>query len=305
MPAPDNDNVRVNDTILLSLSSPPERAHEPPYPTRQVPSLPFGTSDTSVTIKQRLQACDSHCPEICLGTAKSKDDKDLSFILKLYIPSKMASSERFKVRSLDDSVKMEAEAYEKLAEFQGSTVPYFFGTHSINLSSGVKAYVLAIEHIDPGTPLAQIKVEIDNGTHSCTSEWLNPELWTSLFKPTVWTIITAHKRGVIHGNVTEAKNFLWDSIKRLPVLVGWRYVVDSDADGVSTSDNPNYLKIDELFNTALTLVKCPKHQDRMLKLIKDDVVIQEWLGKGICERLDAVLSTKMSGKNRGAPVSCP
>ncbi len=170
-------------TFAISLQAPTLPFCAKPS-TRPLPALPFGITAQYALVKP-LQAGVQYRSEVWLAVPceiehSHKDSPAAAVVFKFVVPSirgDIPTSDLDDEGFIDgrkfsfpfDAVKGEAACYESLADFQGSTVPYFYGVHRVRLwrilcarmsltpscqvlmPSGEPAWILALEWI-PGPP---------------------------------------------------------------------------------------------------------------------------------------------------------
>ncbi|TFK90031.1 hypothetical protein K466DRAFT_661100 [Polyporus arcularius HHB13444] len=201
--------------------------------TRPLPALPFGITAHYALVKP-LQTGVQYSSEVWLAVPSELQDSHFNspaaaVVFKFIVPSirgDIPTSDLDDEGFIDgrkfvfpfDAVKGEAACYESLADFQGSTVPYFYGIHRVLMPSGEPAWILALEWI-PGSPgsLYVLNKELRQGGDT---KYSNYGPFMRLFHSALSTLQSAHARNVNHADV-RAANILIDAVHNQAVLIDW------------------------------------------------------------------------------------
>ena len=134
-------------TFELALGADYSNATSPlsePRP-RAPPAVPLGTRARFI-LAEPLQTDYGYRSQVWLArlAATGDVDPDVTLVFKFIIPSYMQLPE-YDTAAIDIITGMyvfpevratkEATAYKKLAGFQGSTLPYFFGMHNVSIAA--------------------------------------------------------------------------------------------------------------------------------------------------------------------------
>ncbi|KAI0705064.1 hypothetical protein C8T65DRAFT_577765 [Cerioporus squamosus] len=226
--------LSASRTYTISLESPnaPSSTCARPSSTRPLPALPFGVATEYVLIEP-LQRGTHYRSEVWLAapSAQSNGSPAAFAVFKFVIPSRgdiptedlndngIFEDDRGRIFLFPyDMVKGEAASYESLADFQGSTVPYFYGVHQVLMPWGEPAWMLALEWIpSPPGSLYALNIALEKGEET---KYRDYELFMRLFQSALTTLQSAHKRKVNHVDV-RAANILIDEADDQVVLIDW------------------------------------------------------------------------------------
>ncbi|TRM67117.1 hypothetical protein BD626DRAFT_627543 [Schizophyllum amplum] len=169
-------------------------------------------------------------------------------------------------------------AYEKLWQFQGSCIPYFYGVHHITMPWEEKAYLLVMEYIT-GPSLADLQTAIDSKADGSANKYRDYEAYRTLFHKALDTIRAAHSNGVYHIDITE-HNILLDEENDRLVFINWQNVTIPWAIGPGAERNPYIVQeCHDMKHLLLAFFGSKRHNRRLVKYIKDELPdIDEYLG---------------------------
>ncbi|TRM67120.1 hypothetical protein BD626DRAFT_169382 [Schizophyllum amplum] len=215
-------------------------------------------------------------------------DHHVPLVFKFIIPSflKLPTTDLQEIHIIDgmylhpnDSVAYEVAAYEKLWQFQGSSIPYFYGVHDITMPWGEKAYLLVLEYII-GPPLADLQTAIDSEAEGpATKYYRDYETYHTLFHKALDTVRAAHSKGVYHVDITE-RNILLDEENDRPVFIDWQNVTIPWAIGPGAEVNPYIVQeCQDIQQLLLAFFDSKCHNRRLVKYVKDELPdVYEYLG---------------------------
>ncbi|KAL0070464.1 hypothetical protein AAF712_002296 [Marasmius tenuissimus] len=159
----------------------------PPLPTqttstlRPVPDLPFGIK-TKIELTKGIQTGTQYWNSQVCQLARV-ESSIVPFVLKFFVPSQAPNPSLLSINSEadfypEDKARVEVAVLEKLSDFQGSTVPYVFGLHRVEMPRGEEGFALALEYITPGTSLPRMVNDINDKDY--TGEFADFDNWKSL-----------------------------------------------------------------------------------------------------------------------------
>ncbi|TFK90030.1 hypothetical protein K466DRAFT_597266 [Polyporus arcularius HHB13444] len=219
-------------TITLEAPNLPSTCARPSS-MRALPALPFSVA-TQYTLTMPLQEGVGYRSQVWLAAQSGlfQNSPAAPVVFKFVIPSNGDIpdgdlSDKGVFTDMDrgryfifpyDLVKGEAASYRSLADFQGSTLPYFYGVHQVTMPWGEPAWMLAFEWI-PGTPgsLYHLNNVLTDGGET---KYRDFEPFMRLFHSALDTLQSAHKRNINHADV-RAANILIDEARDQVVWIDW------------------------------------------------------------------------------------
>ncbi|KAI4518466.1 hypothetical protein K525DRAFT_208464 [Schizophyllum commune Loenen D] len=239
---------------------------------RAPPSVPLGTPARFI-LAEPLQIDYGYRSQVWLArlAATGDVDPDVTLVFKFIIPS-YAQLPEYDTAAIDIITGMyvfpevratkEATAYKKLADYQGSTLPYFFGMHNVTLPHGEVAYLLVSEYVVGPILLAvQAKIDAPDASPTITKFW-EYDQYFALFCEAVTTLREAHSRGAYHCDIKEA-HIIVDENNGHPVLIDWE---NKDHSLSGQADEPRPLQAQVWYDMRKLLsafFDCRRHNKRL------------------------------------------
>ncbi|KAI5885149.1 uncharacterized protein SCHCODRAFT_02594471 [Schizophyllum commune H4-8] len=254
-----------------SNARPPLNEPRPRVP----PFVPLGTPARFLLVEP-LQTDYGYRSQVWLArlaTTGADVDPDVTLVFKFIIPSYTQLPE-YDITSADIIMGLyvfpevramkEATAYKKLADFQGSTIPYFFGMHNVTLPHGEVAYLLVFEYI-VGPTLQEVQAQIDAlDASSLTTKFWNYEQYIGLFLEAVTTLREAHDRDAYHCDIKEA-HIIVDENNGHPVLIDWENK-DHSLSGRANEPRPLQAQVwHDMQELLSAFFDCRRHRTRLLQ----------------------------------------
>ncbi|TRM67118.1 serine/threonine kinase, SPS1 [Schizophyllum amplum] len=259
----------------LVLKSPPRNPSVTGVRPLQISSAQLDV-ETRFALTKPLQIGSGYHSQVWMAQPlSSTPDQTGSLVLKFVIPSyiKLPSTylEESEVRLGQylfpaNSVEYAAAAYEKLPELQGSSLPYFYGVHNVNMHWGETVFILAMEYI-AGPSLADLQKVIDS--ENSTSKYCDFNVYRGLFHMALDVVRAAHAKDVYHIDI-RGQNILIDEENDHPVFIDWQNVTIQWAVGPLGVTIPNpfitqeYIDMQHLMST---FYDSKHHNERMVKYI--------------------------------------
>ncbi|ESK95271.1 serine threonine sps1 [Moniliophthora roreri MCA 2997] len=177
-------------------------------------------------------------------------------------------------------------AYTKLAEYQGSVVPYCFGPHQVNIQNSTEAYLLALEYIPHSYYWLQEKIQSE-------SDFMTLEEYQCIFLQAFHALTTARDLGFHHGSPTAEHLMVANTTCNHQVVIIDRKYTHHGKNLVK--DPETVLMEADVYSLVESFLHCPRFREGLYDWVKNTAEVKERLDKcGGLRRLILLFATVLA-----------